>query len=189
MRKTLFFLAGSLGLIGPAFSLGAWDAQALLDVLPTAALVQTSLSSPWMQSETTEVTAQGALSHSQPLVEGLSLTGTIWGMADSLPSQSPLSTPAAKIDLKSRILELKLVWEAIPRYPYLGCRQEGYPPFVGFFSNAAEHHFPWSSREHIQPYRGGCRHMGGGMDRNRPDASRRGFHNRQLLLSALTVVG
>jgi hypothetical protein len=94
-------------------SVWAWEAQALIDVLPTAVLVQPSMSSPWMQSEITELTVQAALSHTQPIVEGLSFSGTLWGMADSLPSQSPLSTPPAKIDLESRILELKLVWEAI----------------------------------------------------------------------------
>ena len=94
----------------------AWalDGQLVLDALPTAALVQQGPSAPWMQSETTELTAQAALSHTQPFAEGLSLSGTVWGMADSLPSGSPLQTPPAKLDLVSRVLELKLAWEVIP---------------------------------------------------------------------------
>ena len=133
MKKARAFLAVSLGLLASASLLNAWDAQALLDVLPTAALVQPSSSSPGMQSETTEVTTQGALSHSQPIVEGLSLSGTIWGMADSLPSQSPLSTPPTKIDLESRILELKLVWEASPGTLIWDAGKKVIHPSSGFF--------------------------------------------------------
>jgi hypothetical protein len=127
------FLSVSLGLLAPAFSLCAWDAQVLLDVIPTAALMQTGPSSAWMQTETTEVTAQGALSHGQPIVEGLSLSGTLWGMADTLPSGSPLSTPSAKIALESRILELKLVWEAVPGTLIWDFGKKVIHPSSGFF--------------------------------------------------------
>jgi hypothetical protein len=94
----------------------AWglDGQLMLDALPTAALVQQGPSAPWMQSETTVLAAQGVLSQTVPLAGGLSISGTIWGLADSLPSGSPLSPPPAKLDLESRVLELRLGWEAIP---------------------------------------------------------------------------
>ena len=133
MKKLPAFLGISMGLLASTVPLHAWDATALLDVLPTAALVQTGSFSPWMQSETTEVTAQVAASHTQPIVEGLSLSGTLWGMADSLPSQSPLSTPPTKIDLQSRILELKLAWEAIPGTLIWDAGKKIIHPSSGFF--------------------------------------------------------
>lgn len=133
MKRIFAFLGVLLGLLAPAVPLHALDATALLDILPTAALVQAGPSSPWMQSETTEMTAQVAVSHTQPIVEGLSLSGTVWGMADSLPSQSPLTTPPAKIDLQSRILELKLVWEAIPGTLIWDAGKKIIHPSSGFF--------------------------------------------------------
>ena len=113
--------------------LAAWEGQALLDVLPTAALAPNGASSSLMQTETTEVTLQGALSHTQPIAEGLSLAGTMWGMADTLPSQTPLYTPPSKIDLESRILELKLVWEAVPGTLIVTTGKEVIHPSSGFF--------------------------------------------------------
>jgi len=133
MKRALALCAASVCLVGLPCSLEAWDAQALLDVLPTAALAQTGTGSPWMQTETTELTAQAALSHTQPIVEGLSASGTLWGMADSLPSQSPLSTPPTKIDLQSRILELKLVWEAISGTLIWDAGKKVIHPSSGFF--------------------------------------------------------
>jgi hypothetical protein len=133
MRRILFAAALSLIFLALPRWLSAWEAQALLDVLPTAALVQTGPASPWMQSETTELTAQAALSHTQPLLDGLSLSGTVWAMADSLPSQSPLSPPPAKLDLQSRLLELKLVWEAIPGTLIWDLGKKVIHPSSGFF--------------------------------------------------------
>jgi len=98
-----------------------------------------------MQSETTELTAQAALSHTQPLGEGLSLSGTAWAMADSLPSQSPLSTPPSKIDLESRLLELKLVWEAIPGTFIWDLGKETDPSFFRLFQNSAQRDLPWGT--------------------------------------------
>ncbi|HVP18060.1 MAG TPA: hypothetical protein VMU36_03630 [Spirochaetia bacterium] len=135
MKRARLLLAVSLAILAPAFSLCAWDAQALLDVLPTATLVQEPWvpGDPWVQSETTELTAQAALSHTQAILEGLSVSGTLWGMADSLPSQSPMSTPSTKIDLQSRILELKLVWEAIPGTLIWDAGKKVIHPSSGFF--------------------------------------------------------
>jgi len=133
MKKILFPAAVSLMFLALPQWLSAWEAQAVLDVLPTAALVQTSPTAQRMQSETTELTAQAALSHTQPLGEGLSLSGTAWAMADSLPSQSPLSTPPSKIDLESRLLELKLVWEAIPGTLIWDLGKKLIHPSSGFF--------------------------------------------------------
>jgi hypothetical protein len=113
VKKALGACAVSLFLLGRPVFMAAWDAQLLMDVLPTGVLAQTSPGS-WMQTETTELTGQVAVSHTQPISEGLSISGTAWGMADSLPTGSPFATPPTKIDLLSRILELKLVWEAIP---------------------------------------------------------------------------
>jgi len=116
--KTLTVAAASLAaaLAAAALPGTVWglDGQLLLDVVPTAALVQQAPAAPWMQAETTELSAQGALSHTQALADGLSLSGTLWAVADSLPSGSPLSTPPAKLDLESRVLELKLGWEVVP---------------------------------------------------------------------------
>jgi hypothetical protein len=129
-------LGASIGLavlLVPA-ALHAWDAQALLDVIPTAALAQQSPpTSPWMQVETTEVNGQAALSHSQPLAEGLSVSGTAWGMADTLPSGLPWATPSGKVDLQSRILELKVIWEVIPGTLIWDVGKKVIHPSSGFF--------------------------------------------------------
>jgi hypothetical protein len=132
MKKALLLTAASVLLATP-MSLAALDAQLLLDVLPTAALVQTSLGSLWMQTETTELTGQVAVSHTQPIVEGLSISGTVWGMADSLPSGTPFDTPPTKIDLQSRILEMKLLWEAIPGTLIWDAGKKVIHPSSGFF--------------------------------------------------------
>jgi hypothetical protein len=129
-------LAMAAGLLASAVALSAWDAQAQFDVLPTAALVQQpsgASGTRWVQAETTEITAQAALSHTQSITDGVSLSGTVWGMADSLPSQSPLATPPAKIDLRSRLLELKLVWEVIPGTLVWNVGKEVIHPSSGFF--------------------------------------------------------
>ena len=133
MKNASLLLAAFSGLLLLPGSLWAWEAQALMDVLPTAALVQTSPTSPWMQSETTELGVQAALSHTQGIAEGLSLSGSVWGMADTLPSGTPFSTPPTKIDLQSRVLELKLVWEAIPGTLIWDAGKKVIHPSSGFF--------------------------------------------------------
>ncbi|HYW82807.1 MAG TPA: hypothetical protein VFB30_06115 [Spirochaetia bacterium] len=131
--KRMLWLA-FVALLALPRALWAWDAQAVLDVVPTAALVQQQPpSSPWMQAETTEVSGQAALSHSQTLAEGLSLSGTAWGLADSLPSGSPFETPPGKVDIKSRILELKLVWEVVPGMLIWDIGKKVIHPSSGFF--------------------------------------------------------
>jgi hypothetical protein len=134
--NTTRLLAMAAGLLASAVALSAWDAQALFDVLPTAALVQQpsgASGTRWMQAETTEITTQAALSHTESITDGVSLSGTVWGMADSLPSQSPLATPPAKIGLQSRLLELKLVWEVIPGTLVWDIGKEVIHPSSGFF--------------------------------------------------------
>ena len=127
-------LLGAVAVLAAAIGAPGWalEGQVLVDVLPTAALVQAGPSSPWMQSETTAVAAQIAVSHAQTLAEGLSLSGTLWGIADSLPSGSPFSTPTAKVDLESRILELKLTWEVVPGALVWNLGKEGIHPSSGF---------------------------------------------------------
>ena len=131
--KSAFFFLGLAGLVGAAAPAQGWEGQLLIDTLPTMALVQESSSAPWMQEQTTEIMAQGALSQTQPLAEGLSLSGTLWVMADTLPAASPFSTPAAKIDLQARVLELKLGWEAIPGTLIWSVGKEVIHPSSGFF--------------------------------------------------------
>ncbi len=132
MKAPLLALALASGLFLPG---AAWalDGQLLLDVIPTAALVQQAPTAPWMQSETTDLSVQGVVSHTQLLADGLALSGTLWGMADTLPSGSPLATPPAKLDLASRVLELKLGWEAIPGILIVDAGKLLVHPSSGFF--------------------------------------------------------
>ncbi len=127
------FATALFGLLTLQGAVWAWDGQLLLDMLPTAALVQQVPMSPWVQTDFTEITGQAALSHNQALADGLSLSGTAWGMADSLPSGTPLATPPGKIDIQSRILELKLIWEVVPGTLIWDIGKKVIHPSSGFF--------------------------------------------------------
>ena len=135
MNRAHFFLTASALLLAPVLSLFPLEVQSVLDVMPTAVLVREggAASDPLVQTETTEITAQTALSQSQPLAQGLSLSGTFWSMADSLPSRSPLDTPPAKIDLEARVLELELTWEALPGMLIFDAGKRVIHPSSGFF--------------------------------------------------------
>jgi len=132
MKKLPRGILAFLVLLGTPLSLAAWNAQLVMDVLPTAALAPAAAGG-LMQTETTEVSGQVAVSHAQPIVEGLSLSGTAWGMADSLPTGIPFDTPPAKLDLQSRLLELKLAWEAIPGTLIWDAGKKVIHPSSGFF--------------------------------------------------------
>jgi hypothetical protein len=134
MRRMLTagLLAGLL-LFGCAEMAAAWETQAVIDVLPGAALVPTTPGAPLMQAETTDIRAQGALSHSQALADGMTLSGTVWVMADTLPSGTPLSTPNGKVDIESRILELRAAWEIIPGTLIWSAGKSVIHPSSGFF--------------------------------------------------------
>ena len=54
-------------------------------------------------------------------------------MADSLPSAVPVCHPAGKIDMESRILELKLVWEVVPGTLIWDVGKKVIHPSSGFF--------------------------------------------------------
>jgi len=126
------FYPAFLAMMALPAAVWGWDAQALLDVVPTAALVQQP-GPAWMQTEFTEVSGQAALSHNQTLAEGLSVSGTVWGLADTLPSGTPFATPPGKIDIQSRILELKLIWEVVPGTLIWDIGKKVIHPSSGFF--------------------------------------------------------
>jgi hypothetical protein len=107
------------------------ETEATLDFLPAASLRETGGQS--VQTEATRLLAQAAASHKQNLAEGLSLSGTLWVDADSLPSGSPLETPGDKIELSSRVLELGLEWEALPGQLVLDAGKKIIHPSSGFF--------------------------------------------------------
>jgi len=134
VKKPLPVILALLGtyVLGAPLSLAAWNTQLVMDVLPTAALAPAPAGG-LMQAETTEMTGQAAVSHTQPIVDGLSLSGTAWGMADSLPTGIPFDTLPTKIDLQSRILELKLAWEAIPGTLIWDAGKKVIHPSSGFF--------------------------------------------------------
>ncbi len=67
-----------------------------------------------MQADSGLVMTQGAASQSATIAEGLGISGTVWALADSLPSQDPQVLPSNVLDFSSRILELDLKWEALP---------------------------------------------------------------------------
>jgi hypothetical protein len=123
-------LAAALAL-APVTLAAALEAEATLDVLPTAALGQEGGKS--MQTEATRLLGQTALSHKQSLGEGLSLSGTFWVDADSLPSGTPLDTPDDKIELSSRLLELGLEWEPLPGQLVVELGKKIIHPSSGFF--------------------------------------------------------
>jgi hypothetical protein len=67
-----------------------------------------------IQTDTGIAMMQGAVSHSATLADGLSLSGSAWALADSLPSYDPQVLPTNVLDFSSRVLELDLKWEALP---------------------------------------------------------------------------
>ena len=107
------------------------EAVATLDIIPTASLGKEGGMS--MQTEATRLLAQAAASHKQSIADGLSLSGTVWVDADSLPSSSPLETPDCKIELSSRVLELGLEWEALPGQLIFDAGKKIIHPSSGFF--------------------------------------------------------
>jgi hypothetical protein len=117
--------------IVPASLAAGLETEATLDALPTAALGQEGGTS--MQTEETRLLAQVAASHKQSLGEGLSLSGTFWADADSLPSGSPLQTPTDKLKLTSRLLEIGLEWEALPGQLIVDVGKKIIHPSSGFF--------------------------------------------------------
>ena len=123
-------LAALLALLPPSLA-AALETEVTLDVLPTAALGQEGGMS--MQTEATRLLAQVAASHKQSLGEGISLSGTFWADADSLPSLSPLDTPEDKLRLSSRALELGLEWEALPGQLIVEVGKKVIHPSSGFF--------------------------------------------------------
>ncbi len=133
MKSSSLVLAACAFLAASASSLFALDSEVVIDVLPTAALARTGPSSPWMQTEATEMTVQAALSHTQPITDGLSIFGSLWAIADTLPSHTPLSTPPSKVDIESRILELRLAWEIVPGTLIWDVGKEVIHPSSGFF--------------------------------------------------------
>ncbi len=110
----------------------AWEAEAVLDVAPAAALVANP-PPQLVQMETTSVAAQVAVSDAVAIVDGLSLSGTAWAMANSLPSGSPLSVPAAKVDVQSRLLELRAAWEIVQGTLIWSVGKTVIHPSSGFF--------------------------------------------------------
>ena len=108
------------------------EVEADLDLFPTASLAQEG-GGPSMQVEATRIVAQSAISHKQALGEGLTLSGTAWLNADSLPSESPLAVPATKLDLNARLLEFGLEWEALPGALILDLGKKIIHPSSGFF--------------------------------------------------------
>jgi hypothetical protein len=128
--KARLALAAVLALVSASFAAGL-ETEATLDALSTASLGQEGGMS--MQTETTRLLAQVATSHKQSLGENLSLSGTFWADADSLPSGSPLQTPTDKLTLTSRVLELGLEWEALPGQLIIEVGKKIIHPSSGFF--------------------------------------------------------
>lgn len=123
-------LIALLALVPASLATGL-EIEATLDVLPTASLGQESGTS--MQTEATRLLAQVAASHKQSLGDNLSLSGTFWVDADSLPSGTPLDTPDDKLKLTSRVLELGLEWEALPGQLIVDVGKKIIHPSSGFF--------------------------------------------------------
>jgi hypothetical protein len=110
----------------------ALEVEADVDLFPTASLAQEG-GGQSMQVEATRIVAQSAISHKQALGEGLTLSGTAWLDADSLPSDSPLAVPESKLDMNSRLLEFGLEWEALPGALILDLGKKIIHPSSGFF--------------------------------------------------------
>jgi hypothetical protein len=123
-------LVALLAIVPASLALGL-EAEVALDVLPAAALGQEG--GMRAQTETTRLLAQLAASHKQSLEENLSLSGTFWADADSLPSGSPLGTPDDKLSISSRLLELGLEWEALPGQLIVELGKKIIHPSSGFF--------------------------------------------------------
>jgi hypothetical protein len=132
MRAAAIGLAASLLLIPCSGSLRAQETEVLFDLLHEA-LRENGSSGAAMQVEATRAVSQTASSWKTTIREGLTLSGTVWAEADTLPTQSPLDTPPGKIYWESRILEADARWEILPGTLVLDLGKKVIHPSSGFF--------------------------------------------------------
>jgi hypothetical protein len=116
-------------------SAAAAEGDVVVDYLQTSALTPQSgaASAKPMQVDFAEVKTEAGVSDRRLLAEGLTLSGTIWAQVDSLPSGSPMSPPASKLDFQSRILELLATYEILPGALILDIGKRVIHPSSGFF--------------------------------------------------------
>lgn len=112
----------------------ALNGEAVTDFTPTAALEPTQgPGSSSVQAETTRVTTQVAISDREALLDNLSVSGTVWGLLDSLPTYNPTQVPPDRLALSSRLLQLDVVWQIIPGELLWDTGKEIIHPSSGFF--------------------------------------------------------
>jgi len=87
---------------------------------------------PLQQVSVADTLTQATVSHRKALTEGLSAEGTYYLTIDTLPSGTPQSLPADKLDFSSRFLEAWLGWELVPGTLTLGAGKQVIHPSSGF---------------------------------------------------------
>jgi hypothetical protein len=132
MRAAAIGLAAILLLIPCCRTARAEETEVLFNLVHEA-LLKDGSSGAAAQVEATRAVSQIASSEKMAIREDLTLSGTVWAEADTLPSQSPLDTPPCKIDLQSRILEAEARWEILPGSLVLDLGKKVIHPSSGFF--------------------------------------------------------
>jgi hypothetical protein len=131
VRAGVWLVALAACLVLPP-SVSGLEAELDVQVRHTAAGVVTTPGAPAQEVGVDRVLTQGALTHRQTLVEGLTAEGTLWASLDTLPSESSQVLPDHKLAVSARVLEAWLGWEPLPGVLNLGAGKRVISPSSGF---------------------------------------------------------
>jgi hypothetical protein len=131
MKARALFAFVFVAAIAPSFAL---NGTILGDFIPASAL--TAVAGPGssqIQAEATRTTTQAVMTQSSTLPDGWTLSGTLWLLLDSLPTNDPTQVPPDRLDLSSRLLQLEAQWQILPGALILDIGKQIIHPSSGFF--------------------------------------------------------
>ena len=109
------------------------DGTVVTDFVPSAARIIPSPGSAPMQAETTRATTQAVAGDSATLPGGWILSGTVWTLLDSLPTDDPRQVPDTGVDFSSRLLQLDARCQVVPGILMVDLGKQLIHPSSGFF--------------------------------------------------------